>query len=109
MPESYVTNTLVEKLVRQFLCGKEEMSYESLLMCTTRHRRFATHSGVGSGFFGFVSTVHSHFWRIGKRVFNIAFAVFIREQKYLCHRKLAAENLLVWTRLKGDLTSCITF
>ena len=43
-------------------------------MCTTRHRKFATYSGVGSGFLGFVYTVHSHVWCIGKRVFNIAFA-----------------------------------
>ena len=49
-------------------------------VCTIHHRKFATYSEAGSGFFGFVSTVHSHFWRIGKRVFNMAFAdIFVTE------------------------------
>ena len=64
---------------------------EHIFLCTTRQRKFATYSDVGSGFISFVSTVHNFFCWIGKRVFNIAFAVFVHEQLSLsqktCHRK----------------------
>ena len=40
-------------------------------------------------------TVHSHFWCIGKRVFNKVFVVFIHDTLYI----FVTENLLMWTRL----------
>ena len=92
LPEFYVTNVFAEKLAPRFLCGKEKISYvKFLFVCTTRHRKFATYSDVGNGFFSFVSTVHNFFCWIGKQVFNITFAVFIHYQLSLsqrtCHRK----------------------
>ena len=109
LPEFFVTNEFAEKLAPQFLCGEEiNVIREGLFVCTTRHRKLVTYSEVGSGFFCFVPTVHCRFLRIGKRVFNIAFDVFIHEQISLsqktCHRKRATENLLVCTRLQCPCT-----
>ena len=76
-----------------FYVGKKKYHMESLFVCTIRHRKFATYSEVGIGFFGFVSTIYCYFWGMGKRVFNIAFAVLMHEQISLlqktCHRKFA--------------------
>ena len=94
---------LLENWRASFLWQRKNVTWESLFACTTHHRKFATYPEVGNGFFGFVFTVHSRFWRIGERVFNIVFAVFIHEQISLsqktCHRKFCSCGLGLNQRL----------
>ena len=69
----HVVKTPQKCRMRKFV----RVHYQSQKICHVH-----PYSEVGSGFFGFVSTVHGHFWRIDQRVFNIAFAVFMHEQKF---------------------------
>ena len=91
----YATNAFSEKLAPQFFCGKEKMSYAKICSCARPVTENLQHIQrlIGSGFISFTSSVYGHFWCVGKRVFNIAFAVFVYEQISLsqktCCRKSA--------------------